>query len=91
MDHCDPGKVVLAEGRKAGNQSTKVARLTVAVGGTQVELVLTFEEFCAEEGEFAGEGGAAFAAIFPQVRSGDRPQHPRNPGRPDRVFYWRPA
>lgn len=34
----------------------------------QVEIVLTFEEFCAEEGEFAGEGGSAFAAIFPLVR-----------------------
>ena len=33
----------------------------------QVELVLTFEEFCADDGEFAGERGSAFAAIFPQV------------------------
>jgi hypothetical protein len=33
----------------------------------QVELVLTFEEFCADDGEFAGERGFAFAAIFPQV------------------------
>ena len=29
--------------------------------------MLTFEEFCADDGEFAGERGSAFAAIFPQV------------------------
>jgi hypothetical protein len=34
-----------------------------------VELLLTFEEYCAEEGDFAGEDerGAVFAALFPQV------------------------
>ncbi len=31
--------------------------------------MLTFEEFCAEDGEFTGERGSAFAAIFPQVSS----------------------
>lgn len=34
----------------------------------QVELLLTFEEYCAEEGDFAGEQGATFADLFPQVR-----------------------
>lgn len=34
----------------------------------QVELLLTFEEYCAEEGDFAGEQGALFAELFPQVR-----------------------
>jgi translation initiation factor eIF-2B subunit epsilon len=35
----------------------------------QVELLLTLEEFCGEEGDYenAGERGAAFAAAFPQV------------------------
>ena len=35
----------------------------------QVEVLLTFEEFCGEEGEFegAGEAGVTFADIFPQV------------------------
>lgn len=35
----------------------------------QVELLLTLEEFCAEEGDFesTGERGAAFASIFPQI------------------------
>jgi NDP-sugar pyrophosphorylase family protein len=35
----------------------------------QVELLLTLEEFCGEEGDFEGTGekGAAFAAIFPQL------------------------
>lgn len=35
----------------------------------QVELLLTLEEFCGEEGDFerTGEKGAAFAAIFPQL------------------------
>ncbi len=34
----------------------------------QVELLLTFEEFCAEEGDFAvGESGSMFAELFPQV------------------------
>lgn len=31
---------------------------------TQVELVLTCEEYCGEEGEFAGEQGAPFALVF---------------------------
>lgn len=36
----------------------------------QVELLLTFEEYCAEEGDFAsGEQGAVFADLFPQVHS----------------------
>jgi hypothetical protein len=41
---------------------------------TQVELLLTFEEFCSEEGIFEGTGerGKIFAAVFPQVRV----QHP---------------
>ena len=40
----------------------------------QVELLLTFEEFCAEEGDFAyGEQGSIFADVFPQVR-GAMPQ-----------------
>lgn len=35
-----------------------------------MELLLTFEEYCAEEGDFAsGERGAVFAELFPQVRS----------------------
>lgn len=34
-----------------------------------MELLLTFEEYCAEEGDFAGERGAAFAELFPQARS----------------------
>ena len=36
---------------------------------TQVEVLLTFEEFCSEEGVFEGTGeqGAAFKEIFPQV------------------------
>lgn len=33
-----------------------------------MELLLTFEEYCAEEGDFAGEQGAMFAELFPQVR-----------------------
>ena len=35
----------------------------------QVELLLTLEEFCGEEGDFEGTGekGVAFAAIFPQL------------------------
>jgi hypothetical protein len=35
----------------------------------QVELLLTFEEFCSEEGVFEGQGekGSAFAEIFVQV------------------------
>jgi translation initiation factor eIF-2B subunit epsilon len=35
----------------------------------QVELLLTLEEFCGEEGDFEGTGekGAAFAEIFPQL------------------------
>jgi eIF4-gamma/eIF5/eIF2-epsilon len=33
----------------------------------QVELLLTFEEYCGEEEEFAGERGGAFGAVFPQV------------------------
>ena len=41
----------------------------------QVELLLTFEEFCAEEGDFAhGEQGSIFADVFPQVRPGRFPQ-----------------
>ena len=38
----------------------------------QVELLLTCEEFCSEEGVFEGRGeqGAAFAEIFVQVRRG---------------------
>ena len=36
----------------------------------QVELLLTLEEFCSEEGVFEGsqEGGRHFAAIFEKVR-----------------------
>ncbi len=33
----------------------------------QVEIILTFEEFCGEEGEFAGDQGSSFATIFPQA------------------------
>jgi translation initiation factor eIF-2B subunit epsilon len=35
----------------------------------QVEVLLTFEEFCGEEGDFEGTGerGAAFARVFPQL------------------------
>lgn len=35
----------------------------------QVEVLLTFEEWCGEEGDFegAGEAGAAFAGVFPQA------------------------
>lgn len=35
----------------------------------QVELLLTAEEFCGEEGDYAGTGerGAAFATVFPQL------------------------
>ena len=35
----------------------------------QVEVLLTFEEFCSEEGVFEGRGekGSAFADIFVQV------------------------
>lgn len=35
----------------------------------QVELLLTLEEFCAEEGDFEGTGehGRAFKTIFPQL------------------------
>lgn len=35
----------------------------------QVELLLTLEEFCAEEGDFEGtkEHGSAFKSIFPQL------------------------
>lgn len=33
----------------------------------QVELLLTLEEYCAEEGDFSGEQGAVFAPLFPQV------------------------
>ena len=35
----------------------------------QVELLLTLEEFCGEEGDFEGTGeqGAAFSGIFPQL------------------------
>ena len=34
-----------------------------------MDLLLTLEEFCGEEGVFegAGERGAAFAAVFPKV------------------------
>ena len=34
-----------------------------------MELLLTLEEFCGEEGDFEGTGerGAAYAAIFPQM------------------------
>jgi len=41
--------------------------LTKECCNDQVELILTFEEFCAEEGEFNGDGGRAFATIFPMV------------------------
>lgn len=36
----------------------------------QVELLLTFEEYCSQEGVFEGDGkqGSAFEAIFVQVR-----------------------
>mmetsp|Transcript_1893 Transcript_1893/g.5530 ORF Transcript_1893/g.5530 Transcript_1893/m.5530 type:complete len:764 (+) Transcript_1893:77-2368(+) len=33
----------------------------------QVEMILTFEEFCGEDGEFAGDNGKSFASIFAQV------------------------
>ncbi|PSC74700.1 Translation initiation factor eIF-2B subunit epsilon [Micractinium conductrix] len=34
----------------------------------QVELLLTFEEYCEEEGDFSsGENGSVFAPLFPQV------------------------
>ena len=32
-----------------------------------MEVILTFEEFCGEEGEFSTDQGAAFAGIFIQV------------------------
>ena len=36
--------------------------------GLQVELLLTFEEYCEEEGDFAsGDNGSGFAPLFPQV------------------------
>ena len=35
--------------------------------GVQVEVILTFEEFCGEEGEFSTDQGTAFASIFIQV------------------------
>jgi translation initiation factor eIF-2B subunit epsilon len=38
----------------------------------QVELLLTLEEYCADEGDFSGEQGALFAALFPQVRPPSR-------------------
>lgn len=39
----------------------------MACVGMQVELLLTFEEYCAQEGEFAKDHGGDFADIFPQV------------------------
>lgn len=33
-----------------------------------MEVILTFEEFCGEEGEFSTDQGTAFASIFIQVR-----------------------
>lgn len=32
-----------------------------------MELLLTFEEYCAEEGDFVGDNGTVFAEMFPQV------------------------
>jgi hypothetical protein len=32
-----------------------------------VELLLTFEEYCSQEGEFAVDNGSDFADLFPQV------------------------
>lgn len=32
-------------------------------------MILTFEEFCGEDGEFAGDNGKSFASIFAQVQS----------------------
>jgi len=45
-------------------------RLSAGGGGRQVELLLTLEEFCSEEGTFEGlqEGGRHFTAIFPKAR-----------------------
>ncbi len=44
-----------------------------------MELLLTLEEFCSEEGTFEGlqEGGRHFTAIFPKARA-----VPRMPSRP---------
>lgn len=47
-------------------------RALLPCGAVQVELLLTFEEYCAEEGDFAGEQGAMFAELFPQVRGRQR-------------------
>jgi hypothetical protein len=39
-----------------------------------VELLLTFEEFCGQEGDFEGTGerGADFANVFAQARKKDQ-------------------
>lgn len=44
-------------------------RVTKTAEGLQVELLLTLEEFCSEEGTFDGlqEGGRHFTAIFPKA------------------------
>ena len=41
----------------------------VAVLVVQVELLLTLEEYCSDEGVFegSGESGAPFAAVFPKI------------------------
>ena len=36
-------------------------------GPSQVEMILTFEEFCGGDGEFASDHGKPFAGIFAQV------------------------
>lgn len=51
-----------------------ICRVRVSCSGdslqTQVEVILTFEEFCGEEGEFTTDHGASFASIFTQASWG---------------------
>ncbi|KAG1674676.1 hypothetical protein FOA52_007200 [Chlamydomonas sp. UWO 241] len=63
-----PGKVALLKAFK-GQLSTWQGLLQrfLKVDDDQVELLLTFEEFCGSEGVFEDSQGAAFGAVFPQV------------------------